>query len=219
MKKLGIALLALLVLAGCSRGNKAFSKEEAKALYEAAVNTTSQNKADFEMFTVSEEGESSVKMQFRNMENFSKAEAYMEMSAEGLEMAYYLQNGAMYVDMFGMKVKTEISEEDFADTFDINDVIGESPADEDFDFDLFTYEVKGDLVIYTLDSKSDLVEEVEGLDGTVVFTINRKTKQTVKYEFDLTEDDSKVKMTADFDPKGKIVFPDFSTYESIDDLE
>ena len=132
MKKIIVLLSLILVLAGYS--SKTLNKEDAKTLFEKGVEGISLVQADVNMVVKSDDEEMKIDMNLRNASKVEIMSAYISMVSSELEMVYYVKDGYMYFDAFGMKMKATIDSK--LDQFlDIKDMIDEYSDIDGIDFD------------------------------------------------------------------------------------
>lgn len=120
MKKLLGAVLALMLLVGCSNSNKVdLSKMNAEEQYRTAVDVMQKVKsmeADMQMdITLSMLGEEikqsqNLVMKISDVTDLTKMKAEMILSSEEVEMTMYMNEGYMYMNLSGVKVKAKLDE-------------------------------------------------------------------------------------------------------------
>lgn len=218
MKKLLLILSVLLLLVGCgSAGN--LNDDEVKDLFKTSMSAVESNtNVDLDMDTNSDEMVGKVKIQIRNIDDLEKAQAAMEMDAEGIQMSYYLDQGYLYMDMFGMKMKSKAEAEDFEEMFNVDDMVAGEFDFNDIDFELFKVEQDNSNVIYSINI-DDTMEEFDGATGSVKITVDKKSKTVVYLEMDVKMEGMSTKIVADYNAKGAIEMPDFEGYSDLSDVE
>lgn len=217
MKKIMILLIVAILLAGCS--SKKMTDEEAKSLLSGSVENIAFVNADID-FTVTDETNavSVVKMKLRNAEDSSKMNAHMVVSASGMELTYYIKDGYMYMDIFGMKVKTKVEASTLDNVVDLDDMVDDFSDIDDSRFKRFKVEDKGDVVVYTFIATKEDLEEFGISDGSIIYTVDKKTKKLLKLDMDVKEGTiGKIAGTFDFTASSVLEFPDLSGYVSYEE--
>jgi hypothetical protein len=103
-------------------------------LFEKGVEGISLVQADVNMVVKSDDEEMKIDMKLRNASKVEIMSAYISMVSSELEMVYYVKDGYMYFDAFGMKMKATIDSK--LDQFlDIKDMIDEYSDIDGIDFD------------------------------------------------------------------------------------
>lgn len=216
MKKIIMMLSLVLVLVGCSSGSSgSLDKAEAEALLKASLENVTMVNADVKLVVTSEESDYTIEMNLRNANDSKLLSAFFLMDAEELKMKYYVNEGFMYIDAFGMKIKNEVTADDLEEIIDMELMVDDYSDIEDFDFDRFTYTKSGDNIVYKYEITNEDAEKLGIGLGVMEYTINQKDKSLVKINFNI-EDETVGKMVGSFDlnAKSKIEFPDFTEYIS-----
>lgn len=220
MKKLLIILGVLFLLVGCgSSGN--LSDDEVKDLFKTSLELEDINtNVDLAMDSNSDGMAAKINIKVRNIDDMNKAQAMMEMDAEELSMTYYLDQGYLYMDMFGMKVKSKVEDEDdFMEMFDVDEVVGSELDLDDIDFELFTIEQNKDTVSYSIKIDETMAAEFDGAIGSISIVINKNSKKIETLQMDVEVDGMSTKIDANYKANDSIEMPDFEGYSDVSDIE